>query len=161
MNTIDLKQLYEATEEDLRFGVGLLDVPGRGQVPFIQIHQPGWSREMLEIVRESFRDGLTRTETTNASETVDLYLATRQRIVIQAENRGQTGVLRAPAWDARLSNIDPAIVRRLLADQARHGGFVLLVQTPEWEFLVAVHREGTRCDIGPIGPRTLPIPAQA
>jgi len=161
MNMIDLKQIYDATEEDLRFGVGLLDVPGRGQVPFIQIHQPGWSREMLEIVRESFQDGLMLTETTNASGTVDLYLATRQRIVIQAENRGRTGVLRAPAWDARLSNIDPVIALQFQTDRARHGGFLLLVQTVEWEFVVAVHREGTRCDIGPISPRTLPIPAQA
>ncbi len=161
MNMIDLKQLYDATAEDLRFGVGLLDVPGRGHVPFIQIHQPGWSSEMLEIVRDSFRDGLTLTEVVNASGTVDLCLASRQRIAIQAKDRGQTGVLRAAAWDARLSNVDPVISRRFLSDWARLGGFLLLLQSPEWEFVVAVHREGTRADSSPISPRTLPIPAQA
>ncbi len=77
---------------------------------------------------------------------------------MQARQHGRTGVLRAPAWDAQLSNIDPAIVRRFQADRARVGGFVLLVQTPEWEFLTVVEGSGVRCAVGSITPRSLPMP---
>jgi hypothetical protein len=113
---------------------------------------------MLEVIRESFREGLRLTDIKNASRTVGLCLATRQQVAIQADEGSHTSLLRGPAWDAQLSNIDPAIVRRFQADRARLGGFVLLVQTPEWEFLNALEGPGCCSTVGPVMPRSLPMP---
>jgi hypothetical protein len=45
-----LQDLYDATEEDLLFGIGLLDLPDQAPAPYIHVHYCGWSREKLEVV---------------------------------------------------------------------------------------------------------------
>lgn len=67
-------------------------------------------------------------------------------------------MLRAPAWDANLERIDERVVCRFEADRRRYGGFLLLVQTPEWEFLVAVANERGMTSLGPICTRSFPAP---
>ena len=67
MNHRILKTLYDATEEDLLYGVGLLALPDQEPAPFIHVHYRDWSREKLEIVRESFRGGLVLTFSRAAS----------------------------------------------------------------------------------------------
>lgn len=158
MNTIDLRNLYDATATDLRFGIGLLAMPDRGHAPYIHIHQPGWTREMLGIVRASFWDGLVLVSRKGTAGTVDLHLATRQRVAIQANKGGHTSLLRGPAWDAHLPGIHARVAQEFKSNCRRCGGFLLLVQTPEWEFLTAVQGEGKRCEIGPTTPRSLPMP---
>ena len=161
MNHRILKNLYEATEEALQYGVGLLALPDQEPAPFIHVHYRDWSREKLEIVRESFRGGLVLTFSCQAEGTRDLHVSTRERIGIQAKQDGHTSVLRAPAWNARLAGIDEQVVRRFEADRRRIGGFLLLMQTPEWEFLAAVDEAGNRSAVGPIGRRSMPMPPTA
>lgn len=54
----DLTKLYESTEEDMSYGIGLIQLTDAEPAPFIHIHYRDWSREKLEVVRESFKDAL-------------------------------------------------------------------------------------------------------
>ena len=97
MNQRVLEDLYDATEEDLRYGVGLLALPAQEPTPFIQIHYRDWSRVKLEIVRKSFRAGLVLTISCQAKGTRDLHVSTRECVAVQATEGNHTSMLRAPA----------------------------------------------------------------
>ncbi len=159
MNHRILEDLYDATEEDLVYGIGLLALPDREPAPYIHIHYRDWSRRKLEVVRESFRGGLVSTVTEPVNGFCDVHLSTRERIGIQAERDGHTSVLRAPAWDAHLTRIDEHVARRFDADSRRYGGFLLLVQTPEWEFLAAVANARGETTLGTVQPRSMSVPS--
>ena len=158
MNQRILEDLYDATEEDLLYGVGLLALPDQVPAPFIHIHYRNWSREKLEAVRESFRAGLAVTIGKPVGGVCDLHISTCEQIGIQAEQDGHTSVLRAAAWDAHLEGIGEQVVRRFEADWQRLGGFVLLMQTPAWEFLAAVDDTCDSTHVGRLMPRSFPIP---
>jgi len=158
MNSRDLENLYEATGEDLLFAVGAMLTPGQGPAPYIHIFYPGWSRAKLEVVRESFRDGLILVSGRRPNGLRDLYLGTRKKLALQASNGQDTPVLRAPAWDARLAQVNDEAVHLFEANRKRSGGFLLLVQTLEWEFLTAVDDASTGTTIGPIEKRSRPMP---
>jgi hypothetical protein len=161
MNQRILEDLYDATEEDLLYGVGLLALPEQEPAPFIHIHYRDWSREQLEVVRESCRGGLVLTFSRRAEDTRDLHLSTRERIGIQASESGRTSALHAPAWDAHLTGVGKQVVRRFESGRRRCGGFLLLMQTREREFLTAVDDLTSRTAVGVIQPRALPGPAAA
>ncbi len=93
----ELEQLYENTAEDLRFGIGTLKLPNLRPAPIIQIHYRDWSRGKLDVIRQSFRGGVILVSGRRASGACDLYLATRERIGLQAKHDGHTSMLRAPA----------------------------------------------------------------
>ncbi len=153
-----IKQLYESTADDLRYGIGVLDVPDRGPVPLIHIHYADWSREKLDLVRESFRGGLILVNGQRASGSCDLYLATREKITVQAKQDGHTSILKAPAWDARLTEVDGQVVQRFEDARDRRRGFLLLVQAGEWEFLTAVDDAGDTATVGVVLPANQPTP---
>ena len=67
-------------------------------------------------------------------------------------------MLRAPAWDADLEGIDEQVVRRFEAARRRLGGYLLLMQTFECEFLSAVDSASKPAQIGPVVSRSFPIP---
>ena len=159
MNHRILEDLYHATEEDLLYGIGLLALPNKEPAPCIHIHYRGWSREKLEIVRESFRAGLILTSMTRADGASDVRISTRERIGIQTQQDGHTSMLQAPAWDARLAEINERVTRQFEAGSRRYGGFLLLMQTPKWEFLAAVSEACGETTLGPILPRSLPVPS--
>ena len=161
MNQRILENLYDATEEDLLFGVGLLALPDHKPAPFICIHYRSWSREKLKIVRESLQGGLVLTFSRRAEGTCDLHVSTRECVAVQATEGDHTSVLRAPAWDAHLEGIDDQVARRFEADRQRCAGFLLLVQTPEWEFFTAAYEAGNRTIVGPVGQRSMPMPPTA
>ncbi len=161
MNHRALEDLYDATEEDLLYGVGLLALPDQEPAPFIHIHYRDWSREQLEIVRESFQAGLVLTFSCRAEGARDLHVSTRECVAVQATKGDCTSVLRAPAWEAHLEGINEEVVRRFEADRQRYGMFLLLVQTPEWEFFTAAYEAGNRTIVGPVGQCSTPVPATA
>ena len=153
-----IKQLYESTADDLRYGIGVLDVPDRGPVPLIHIHYADWSCEKLEAVRGSFRGGLILVSGQRASGSCDLYIATRQKITVQAQRGGHTSILKAPAWDAHLTEVDGQVVQRFEDARDRRRGFLLLVQAEEWEFLTAVDDAGDTATVGVVLPAKQPTP---
>ena len=153
-----IKQLYESTADDLRYGIGVLDVPDRGHVPLIHIRYADWSCEKLDVIRGSFHGGLILVSGQRASGSCDLYLATREKITVQAERDGHTSILKAPAWDARLTEVDGQVVRRFEAARGRRRGFLLLVQAGEWEFLTAVDDAGDTATVGVVLPANQPTP---
>lgn len=154
MHNRDLQSLYDATEEDLRYGIGLLAVEGRGPVPLIGVHYRNWPREKLELIRESFREGIELAAKTNAGAALDLHLATRQKIVVRSQQDGHTNVIRAPAWDALLTGVDPQVLQRFEDGRRMCGGFLLLVQAEEWEFTTIVHDDELPPVVGPLAPRS-------
>ena len=158
MNNKHLEDLYRATEEDMQFALGLLELPGLQPRPYIHFHYRHWTREMLEVVRESFTDGLILESGKRKQGQHDLFLSTCERIVLQAKENGHTSVLRAPAWDACLADVDGAAVERFEANRAHCGSFVLLVQTLAWEFLTTVHDLRGTAVTGPIQRRVMPVP---
>jgi len=117
-----LDELYSATEEELQFGVGLLAVPSQAPAPFIQVYYRHWSRQKLELVRDSFRGGLVLTISPRSGDTRDLHLCTRDGITIQATDGEHTSMLRAPTWDSHLEAIDEHVIQRFEANRQRCGG---------------------------------------
>ena len=158
MNNKHLEDLYQGTEEDMQFALGLLELPGLQPRPYIHIHYRNWTRQMLEVVRASFTNGLILESGKRKQGQYDLFLGTCDRIALQATENGPTSVLRAPTWDAQLADVDGAAVERFKANRARCGSFVLLVQTPEWEFLTTVHDPRGTAVTGPIQRRIMPVP---
>jgi hypothetical protein len=156
----DLRKLYESTAEDLIYGVGLFQLPNAGPVPLIHIHYRGWSREKLEVVCESFKSGLILVSGRRKNGNQDLYIATREQIALHQKEGADTSILRAPAWDAHLAQVEEQAYAVFEAQRRRSGGFLLLVQTPAWECLTVVDD----CDqtiVGDILPRSLPVPPGA
>jgi len=70
-----LKAMYEASEQDLLYGIGLVGVEGALPVPMIQCFYRGWSRDMLQVVAETLRGGVELSLNTD-----QVYLATKERI---------------------------------------------------------------------------------
>jgi hypothetical protein len=89
-STNRLEDLYNATEENFRFGIGVVALPGQPAVPIIQVYYRDWTREQLEVVRESFADGLILVSGERTTGKVDLYIATRQKIMLQLGGDGHT-----------------------------------------------------------------------
>ena len=158
MNSQDLDKLYQATGEDLLFAIGALLVPGQEPAPYVHILSRDWPRQKLEVVRESFRDGLILVNGKRSRGGYDLYIGTRETIALQANDGGHTSVLRAPAWDAHLPEVNEEAVQLFEANLKRAGGFLLLVQTPEWEFLSDVDDDHGKTTVGPIARRSMPMP---
>ena len=88
-----------------------------------------------------------------------LYIGTRETIALQQTEGEHTSVLKAPAWDAHLADVEDRAFRLFEINRKRHGGFLLLLQTPEWEFLTAVEDPDDRTSVGPIQERSLPMPS--
>jgi hypothetical protein len=156
-----LHRLYEATAEDLLFGIGQLQVPDDRPVPYIHIHYANWSREKLDVVRESFPDGLILTAQQCPTGAYDVTIKTRHLVILKSERNGRTSLLRGPAWDARLEGVEPQAFRLFQSDRQRHGGFVVLVQTPEWEFMTVVDEIRGSTTVGATLPRTFAAPPAA
>jgi len=155
----ELEQLYESTGEDLVFGIGTIQLPNLSPAPIIQVSYENWSREKLEVVRDSFRDGLILTRGKRCTDARDLYIATRQRMALQAKADGHTSVLRAPGWDARLAKVEERVFHIFEAERERFGGFLLMVQTVEWEFLTVVDEADDQTIVGAVLPSSLPSPS--
>ncbi len=157
----ELQKLYESTGEDLLFGIGTIQLPNLKPAPVIQIHYEDWSREQLEVVRNSFRDGLILASGKRSNTVRDLYIATRQRMALRAKADGHTAVLRAPAWDAHLAKVEERVFHIFEAERQRYGGFLLMVQTAEWEFLTAHDDARDRTIVGVVLPSSLPSPSDS
>jgi hypothetical protein len=152
-----LKELYKSTGEDFLYGVGALQLPDGALAPCVHLHYANWSREQLDTVRDCFADGLLATAHTRPSGDMRMTIATRQQVTLQASQPSHTNVLRAPGWDARLEDLDVNAFRHFTAQRHRYGGFLLLVQTPDWEFLAAVKDAGLPGEVGPIQARSFPL----
>lgn len=153
-----LSDLYDASQEDLLYGIGRLELPDGPSVPLIQIHYGGWSREQLLVVRKSLASGLVLTIRHRDSDTYDLHLSTREQVTIEAADGDHTSVLRAPAWDASLQRVADQVIVQFTAQRRRHGGYLVLLLTPAWEFLAAASDESPRVRTAPLMPRSYPIP---
>jgi hypothetical protein len=161
MNNRDLEQLYEATAEDLLFAIGTMVVPGDPPSPYIHVFYRDWTREKLEVVREAFHGSLVLTVGKKTPGRGDLYIATRDVISLEAKEGGHTSVLRAPAWDAQLAEVEDQALRLFEASRTRYGGFLLLLQTSEREFLTVVDDGSGRTIVGAVLARSMPVPPTA
>ena len=155
-----LRELYESTEEDMFFGIGLIQLPDAKPAPYIHVFYQDWSREKLEVVRESFKSGLILVSAERKPGLHHLYIGTRESIALQQTEGEHTSVLKAPAWDAHLADVEDLTFRMFEINRKRHGGFLLLVQTPEWEFLTAVEDPEDRTVVGPVQGRSWPKPPE-
>lgn len=154
----DLEKLYESSAEDMVFGIGLLRLPGTEPTPYVQVFYKDWTREKLEVVRESFKSGLILVSAERRPGVHHLFIGTREQIALQQERDGHTSVLHAPAWDAHLAGIEGPAFQAFEIHRRRCGGFLLVVQTPEWECLTAVEEAADRTEVGPVQKRSLPMP---
>jgi len=130
MNT-KLRQLYDASQEDMHDGIGTIDLGTGPPAPIISIRYLGWSRAKLEVVRESFRSGIILSSARRESGLLHAYLGTRETMTIEYAEGEKTDVLRASAWDAHLADIDGAAFEAFDANRRHRGGFLLLVQAGE------------------------------
>jgi len=160
LNT-NLRDLYEATSDDLFFAIGLVqgDDDGREEsaAPTITITYPQWTRRLLEMVRGTFCDGVTLTVSETHGEARHIYLATRQRVTVGLQYGGETDVLRGPAWNARLERIDRLIVDVFENTRRRSGRFYLLLRGDTWGFGMSVYDDGHACVGDVMRVPTLPI----
>ena len=154
MNKSILKAMYEASEQDLTYGIGLVGVEGAAlPVPMIQCFYRGWSEEMLRVVAKTLRGGVEL-----SLKPDQVYLATRERIEGREYDGRDTSILRAPAWDARLEHPDPEAVQLFDAHSDALAHFVLILQTPEWECATIVHKPTGETQVGSVQPPTLTAP---
>lgn len=153
-----LRRLYDASEEDMAYGIGVIDLGTVPPAPIISIHYRDWTREQLELVRESFKSGIVLTCTAKSPGVHHVHLATEETISFQQAEGGHTTLLRAPAWDADLGVVEEAAFQVFEASRQAQGGFLVLLQTAEWEFLAAFDDRCDGVEVGPIQPRTLPMP---
>ena len=157
-----IQKLYEATSDDLLYGIGVTlgvgDGPEDQVVPTIAIAQPRWSRQWLELVRSTFGDGLTITANAVSGGTCNIYLATRLLVTVSLQRGDDTDVLRGPAWDARLDGIEQEAFSTFELGRRVLGGFLLVMQTGRWEFTTGVEEISGSATVGPIVPRTTAIP---
>jgi hypothetical protein len=157
MNPSLLRQLYDASAQDLLYGIGLLGVEGSSvPLPMIQCFYRDWPEEMLRVVADTVRSGVELSIKPDF-----IYLATRERIEGREYDGQDTSILRAPAWDARLENPAPEAVRLFGAASDALAHFVLVLQTPEWECVVLVHLPTGATRVEPLRRPTLPTPPQA
>ena len=123
-----LNRLYDATEDDFTFMIGVLETD---TVPVICLTYPNWTREQLELVRESFASGI---QLTLAHERREVYVCTKERVQLEVRDTADRSVLQGPAWDARLENVEPEVARRLEAA----GRLILVLQGRRWRFMTEV-----------------------
>ena len=139
----------------MTYGIGAIDLGTGSPAPIISIYYRGWSREQLEVVRETFKSGIILSSAERKPGVHHVYLGTRETISMQQTEGEHTSVLRGPAWDAHLVDVDGSAFRVFQANRRRRGGFLLLVQTGEWEFLTAVVDEHeNRAIVGAMLPST-------
>ena len=74
-----------------------------------------------------------------------------------APSKGFAVHLRAPAWDAQLEDVEERAFRLSEANRKRYGGFLLLLQTPEGEFLTVVDDGSGRTMVGAVLARSMPM----
>lgn len=153
-----LRELYESTADDMVYGIGLVQFSGAEPAPCIHISYPSWNRAQLEIVRESFDGGLVLTSTEKEPGLHHLHIGTRQVVAIHQRDGEHTSILRAPAWDAHLANVEQRALRLFEMNRERYGGFLVLMQTPEWEFLVGVEDACNHTAVGPVRRLRFPAP---
>lgn len=157
---MNLRDLYQAAAEDVVFGMGLMPVSAAQSAPYFHFFYRDWAREMLEIVGESFGAGLTLAASERTPGRLDIFVATRERVAVHGFRDGETTILRAAAWDAQLSDVDAQAFRRFDGERIRNGRYLVLMQTPEWEFLTSVNLDDST-NIGAILLRVLPLPPGA
>ena len=145
-----LHSTYESTAEDLRYGIGLLVESDRRSIPIVAVQYENWPPAKLEVVRESFIDGLTVEHKVVDSDTVNVYVATHQKITVQSTVGGHTHVMHAPAWDARLATVDRPSFTRFDVRRRHGGGFLLVVQAGDRQFTTYVDDRHDRTIVGPI-----------
>ena len=148
-----LDALHQSTEDDRRFAIGAVVLSDCGLVPIIHIRYCDQNRVKLEAERNSFTDGVIFVNRKRHDGTYHLFIGARERVAMQSEENGHKSVLRTPAWDAQLPGVDASVVREFEANRPRYGGFLLLVQTPEWEFLTVVGVNDGSATVGPITDR--------
>jgi len=153
-----MKELYESTAEDLLFGIGVLQMPGCRPAPYIHVHYRDWPREKLDVVRESFQSGIILVSARRKSGVHDVYIATRERAAVQCRENGKTSVLRCPAWNAHLESVEHKVFAFFERSKQAFGGFLLLLQTPEWEFMTGVDEIRDSAAVGVILPREMEMP---
>jgi len=151
VNTV-LRRLYDACEEDMRFGIGTIRLGTDPPMPIICVVFRDWSRAQLEIVRDTFQAGINLTHLETGGGVHQLRLATREIVSIEHTDGGDTSVLRAPAWDAQLAGIDGKAFCLFDEERQRQRGFLLLTQTDTWEFLTALDEARDRAVVGVIRP---------
>ena len=106
----ELKDLYDASAQDLRFGIGLIAHEECEHIPIICIQYMDWPREVLEAVRDSMRSGIKLNRCQRGDGRIDLILETRERAQLSGCDGDHTGIIRFPSWDARLEGIEPAVL---------------------------------------------------
>ncbi|UCG15417.1 MAG: hypothetical protein JSV19_08975 [Phycisphaerales bacterium] len=107
------------------------------------------------MVRKSFADGLIPASGKCRDGKYDLLVGTRKQVALQAEENGHASVPRASAWDARVPGVDAPVVPEFEAIRRRYGGFPVLIQTPEWEFLTVADDADDRTIVGAVVPPPL------
>jgi hypothetical protein len=83
-------------------------------------------------------------------------MSTRDWFGIHQAESENTPAFRPAAWDAHLPDVKDRAFQSFDANPQRYGGFLLLVQTPEWEFLTGVDDVEDRTIVGAILPRSMP-----
>lgn len=157
---MNLRELYEAAAEDVVFGMGFMPVSEGQSAPYLHSFYRDWSREMLEVVRESFGSGLTLVASEHTAGRINVFVATRERVAVHGFHDGETTILRAAAWDAQLSDVDATAFRVFDDKRVRQGRYLVQMQTPEWEFLTGVNVNDPTV-VRAILRRTLPMPPTA
>ena len=66
-------------------------------------------------------------------------------------------IMRAAAWDAQLADVEAVAFRVFEEARRRRGHYVVLMQTPEWEFLTGVKPDGSTL-LGEIQQQSFPTP---
>jgi hypothetical protein len=103
----------------MQFAIGLVALPGREPAPILQIRYRDWSRKKLEVIRESFKEGLILVNGKRKDGKYDVFIATREQVALQAEKNRHKSVLRAPAWDAHLPGVDVPVAHQFEANRRR------------------------------------------
>jgi hypothetical protein len=116
-----LHRLYDASAENMKYGIGAIDAGTGPPTPIICIQYRNWPREKLKIVRESFRSGIILSSTVAKSGLCDVHLRTRELVGLQQVENEHITVLRAPAWDAHLQGIDGPAFESFVPDDGRPG----------------------------------------
>jgi hypothetical protein len=150
-----LHRLYDASAEDMRYGIGTVDLGTCPPAPIIMIQYGNWSREKLEVIRDSFRSGITLSSSERKSGVHHIHLATREVLTFEHAEGEHTSVLRAPAWDAHLASVEGSAFRVFDECRRQRGGFLLVTQAGGWEFMTAVDGMRDRAIVGTMLPRAI------
>lgn len=153
----ELKALYDASAQDLRFGIGVMATDNGEHAPVICIHYANWPLDILESIRESMASGITLNRVERNDGSFNLILSTIERAVVQAMDRHQTDIIRFPSWDARLEGIEAGVLEQFDKGYELLGRFLLIVQTNRWMFESVVMGDGT-LKMGNIQPKSVSIP---